>query len=79
MLKRHSDRQEPGLSLLSWWDCSQSIPHLVVFLKRKQKDVQKKRGSFNEPNTKVVYFESRKRELKKRRKNEDRCDERLKT
>jgi hypothetical protein len=28
---------------------------------------------------KVVYCESRKRELKKRRKNEDRCDERLKT
>ncbi len=27
----------------------------------------------------VVYYESRKRELKKRRKNEDRCDERLKT
>ncbi len=26
-----------------------------------------------------VYYESRKRELKKRRKNEDRCDERLKT
>ena len=27
----------------------------------------------------VVYYESRKRELKKRRKNEYRCDERLKT
>jgi hypothetical protein len=27
---------------------------------------------------KIVYFESRKRELKKRRKNEYRCDERLK-
>ena len=26
----------------------------------------------------VVYYESRKGELKKRRKNEDRCDERLK-
>jgi hypothetical protein len=30
-------------------------------------------------NTLVVYYESRKRELKKKRKNEDRCDERLKT
>ena len=27
----------------------------------------------------IVYYESRKRELKKRRKNEYRCDERLKT
>ena len=27
----------------------------------------------------VVYYESRKRELKKRRKNECRCDDRLKT
>ena len=27
----------------------------------------------------VVCYESRKRELQKRRKNEDRCDERLKT
>ncbi len=27
----------------------------------------------------MVYYESRKRELKKRRKNEDRCDERLNT
>ncbi len=27
----------------------------------------------------MVYYESRKGELKKRRKNEDRCDERLKT
>jgi hypothetical protein len=27
----------------------------------------------------VVYYESRKREIKKRLKNEDRCDERLKT
>ncbi len=30
------------------------------------------------PSGYVVYYESRKRELKKRRKNEDRCDERLK-
>jgi hypothetical protein len=29
----------PGLSLLSWCGCSQSVPHLVVFPERKQKDL----------------------------------------